>query len=490
MAQMTELVRIENLSYFYPYANIPAVREVTLNLVRGQIQAILGASGSGKSTLLEILGGIRGAPDSYFPEGELKNAKFEKPEWVGLMLQDSGFQIPRANVTQAIVFGMENMQITRDEMIATLDRILKLLRIEHLRDRDVNTLSGGQQQIVVLASILAMKPQVLLVDEIISALDPGGQKLVREVLTMLRDQGYAICVVDCDADWVSGVADRIAVMHEGSLPFNGTPEQLALQPDLLAFTGAKGNGKIEFKELIQAEAVAIINVSDFTYPNGFRALSDVQVTIPKGSCVGLIGSNGSGKTTLVKLLAGILPNAEGQITVGGGDLFGLPSSAIVKKVVYLWQNPASSFAYPTIGEEFYHFRDKLGIPPVDGLTLEYFGLGGMEGYSPHKLSVGAKQRLALACALQADPELIILDEPTKGQSQSDRAELSKQIELLQALGKTIILISHDWSLIARSANSVMVLEHGKILADGSAQDVFADHALFARLELPLPWATK
>lgn len=488
-----QIFQVSNFSYQYPESNGFGLKDLSFAVNQGEVLGIVGESGSGKTTLLHSLSGFI---PHFFREGQYsgeinflgnliaESDLLDLAVQQGVVFQDPSTQLFGLGVEDALAFGMENIGLPREEMEKRINQVLQDLEIDHLRKRQALTLSGGERQVVAIASMLAMKPKVILFDEVISALDPRGQKLIRDVLSSLKEQNISMILVDADFSWLSSVADRVLVLHQGQLAFDGEPNQVLANQRLASLAGAEAAKPIEFRQSRNSPIVAKAESVSFSYDDQL-VVNNVSCEIKQSSCLGIIGHNGSGKTTLAKLLAGIYRPAKGEITVKGEEISGLKAEQAVQRVGYLYQLPATMFMHSTVLEEVNFSLDKLKIgKPVD---LADFGLAGCEDASPYELSSGQQQRLALACLLSTDPEIIILDEPTLGQSQQDRQNLVRLIFQLQEQGKTIILISHDWPMVARAAEEILVMNQGHLVAQGPTGEVLQDRAFFDSLDLPLPW---
>jgi len=488
-----QIFQVDGFSYQYPENNGFGLKDLSFEIHQGEVLGIAGESGSGKTTFLHCLSGFI---PHFFRDGQytgeinflgkpvVESELLELTRQQGVVFQDPSTQLFGLGVEDAIAFGMENINLPRSEMRRRIEQTLGDLEIEHLRERQTLTLSGGERQAVAIASMLAMKPKVILFDEVISALDLRGQRLVKNILTSLGEQGMTMVLVDADFNWLSFVADRVLVFQQGRLISNNEPSAILANRDLARLAGMAVSDSIEFRQPHNSSAVARVEAVSFSYDDHL-AVDDVSYELKQGACIGLIGHNGSGKTTLAKLLAGLYRPLSGEVVVGGENISNLSAEQAVQKVGYLYQSPATMFMHSTVLEEINFAKEKLGIGKL--VDLGNFGLAGYENASPYELSAGQQQRLALACLLSADPEILILDEPTLGQSQRDRENLVQIIFQLQEQDKTIVLISHDWHMVARASEEILVMDHGRLVAQGPTREVLQDSDFFDKLGLPLPW---
>jgi len=475
--------------------NYMALENLSFSLKKGEVLGIVGDSGSGKTSLLYTLAGYI---PHFFKDGEYSGTvsfnqePVESQSLIDLMRQMSVvFQDPSTQtfgmiVEDAITFGMENLALEAGEMKKRMRKVSQQLHIEHLFSRGTHSLSGGEAQAVAIASMLAMEPEAILFDETISALDVAGQNRVRNIIERLKNDGKTMVVVDSDVVWLAKNVDRLLVLEHGKIVFDGNPQQVLSSSSLAEIAGMPHKkGQIELREPLNSRPIIVISNLSFSYNGKELALKEINLEIKEGSCTALVGHNGSGKSTLSQVIAGGLSPTTGDVQVLEKRLHQLPATESVQLVGYLYQYPSRMFASQTVQEELCFTPEILGIQPA--VSLESFGLEGLQKKAPTELSAGQQQRLAIACVLAADPKIVIVDEPTLGQTKRARERLTELILQLQAKGKTVILISHDLEFVARTAQEVHVLNNGHLAHSGSAQEVFQDKEFFEQIDLPLPW---
>jgi energy-coupling factor transport system ATP-binding protein len=292
-------------------------------------------------------------------------------------------------------------------------------------------------------------------------------------------------LVDSDAAWLASVVDRLVVLHEGRIVYDGNPFKALMDKQIATYAGMPLSRSVRFQECpLHQPIVEMVGVS-YSYNGETRAIDDVSLTIPERACTAIVGHNGSGKSTLAKLVAGLLKPSSGTVTVKGNVLQQLLSHEAAAQVGYIYQNPTNSFLKPTIDEEFLFNPVNLGREPY--VSLADFGLHQLNGNAPWELSAGEQQRLAIASTMAGGPEIIIFDEPTLGQSLRQRELLSNYIASLQERGHSVILISHDMDFVARTGQYIHVLDQGRLVKSGTANQVLNNKKLFNQLGLPLPW---
>lgn len=523
------LLLVEQLSYSYPDAATPALQGVDLAIAAGELLVLAGPAGGGKSTLLYALTGliphffrdgsyagsvhIRGKPVETTPLMELAHE-------FGAVYQDPNAQLFGLNVEDAVAFGLENAALDRASMREQVDRTLAALNLGRLRGRSTQSLSGGERQATAIASVVAMAPPIVVLDEPLSALDPRGRALVQQVIHSLRAQGSTILVADQDLENWLGLADRLAVLKDGRVTYDGGLDEYLADPRLAGDADLVLPDTVRVRHALEAAGrppldsspeqlavvlrgprqgnpapepaaaastpLAVLRDVGFGY-TGRPVLENFELALPAGRRVGLIGHNGSGKSTVAKLIAGLLRPRSGSVIVDGVDLAGLPPSKIVRRVAYLFQNPSRMFLTRSVRDEvLFSLRGRPNAAHEADAWLERFELGGRAEAVPALLSEGEKQRLALACVLALDPSVVILDEPTLGQSRADRERLAGLMRALSAEGRLVVLISHDLRLVAEAVEWLVVMEGGRLRADGPIREVLYDDTLFARIAIPRP----
>jgi energy-coupling factor transport system ATP-binding protein len=382
-------------------------------------------------------------------------------------------------VEDEIAFGPRNLGLTEEEVAGRVEWALEALGISALRGQVPAELSGGQIQRVAIASALAMRPEVLVLDEPTSSLDvPGTQSVIAALETLRSRFGLTLVLVEHRLAEVRRLADRVLVMDEGQIAAAGpfkevlndhrllrrfglrrpTVEALAPWGDLLAPNGHHPDGVEPVLQLQDLKAGY----------NGQAMLKDVNLEIYPGDFLALVGNNGAGKSTLGLAAAGLLKPQAGRVLVRGGAR---PRPGL--DIAILFQNPADQLFTDSVDEEVSfaaHNYHCFSLGQHEEL-LEQVDLMGLRTRRPFALSVGQQQRTALASCLELCPALVILDEPTLGQDWRHLQQLMDLLLKLNRQGTAILLISHDFKLIHRYARRVVLMEAGRIVLDG-------------RLELP------
>jgi len=538
VARPTVHIKLENLTYSYPHSDSQVLSDINLELKKGEFVLLVGPSGCGKSTLVRCLNRlipeISGGSFSgrvLLQGKDLKNEKIKKLALeVGMVFQNPETQLFRMTVAEDISFGPENLGLPIIEVLSRVEKALKAVRLEKLRDHFIFTLSGGEKQRTAIGGNLAMEPEILVLDEPTSDLDPAGTQEVLELLNKLNEEKQTtLILIEHKLDSVFEMADRMLVMEEGRLIFDGKPfeilcrkevtlKKLGIYPPQLteiahllgmdyeaSIVPSYENVMKRLAELLQVPAtrqlenhrwqkpetsisilsseeyLPFVRIENLYYrlEDGSEILKNINLDIKSGEFLALLGHNGAGKTTLAGHLIGFYRPSFGRILLNGKDIEGYSTAQLSKKVGYLFQNPDSQIFMDSVTKEVRFGLENVGIPKeeIDKLvneSLETMELSAYKDRHPHSLSRGQRQRLAVASILALEPDLLVLDEPTTGQDRGHIAKFLDKIKELNKLGKTVILITHDMELVAEYAERVVVMKQGKILLDGPTANVFSN----------------
>jgi energy-coupling factor transporter ATP-binding protein EcfA2 len=511
------MIELRDVTYTYPEAAAPTLQDLSLEVEAGEFLLVIGPSGAGKSTFLRCLNGLvphfyggtfRGrvrvggrSPLAAGPRG--------MSDLVGFVFQDPEAQFVTEVVEDELAFAMENHNFPQITMRRRIEEVLDQLSIAHLRRRRVETLSGGECQRVAIGSALTLQPRVLVLDEPTSQLDPQAAE---EVLTTLQklneDLGLTVVISEHRLERVAQYADRIFYLPgAGAAPLIGSSPrevlaQAELAPPLVRLGRALGwqplpltikegrrlaqNLKLPPPVAGQSPPVApagppVIEVRDAWYSyDGFEALRGVNLVVGRGEFVALMGRNGSGKTTLLKNIVGLLKPGRGSVKVLGDDVSQAALEKITERVGLVPQNPGRLLFHETVAEELIFTRRAHGLSAEeDEPLLEQLGLAAHRDAYPRDLSTGERQRVALAAILVAGPEVLLLDEPTRGLDYHDKAQLTAILQELRRQGTTILMATHDVELAARCADRVVIMGEGQIVVDGPVRQVMTSSLVFA-----------
>jgi energy-coupling factor transporter ATP-binding protein EcfA2 len=527
------LIHLDRVTYVYPDQTLPALSDFSVTIRPGEFVLVVGPSGVGKSTFLRSLNGL--VPHFYggtwtgrvavFGREPLAEAPRGMADLVGFVFQDPEAQFVVDTVEDELAFAMENFALPEATMRKRVEEVLDQMALAHLRRRRISTLSGGERQRVAIAAVLALQPEVLVLDEPTSQLDPQAAE---EVLVALRhlneDLGLTVILSEHRLERVVQYADRILYMPAlGAPPFLDKPRtvaaQLPLVPPLLELGRRLGwqplpmtikEGRTHAKALLDRLAqnvgngdraksngnghgaadlgaspagAAVVALRDVSYSyNGHPALRGVNLEVRQGEFVALMGRNGSGKSTLLKQIVGLLKPDAGQVIVAGQDTRRTALDDIIRTVGYVPQHPGSLLFGETLAAEMAFTQHGHQLPPDSGRAQELLnrlGLGAMAERNPRDLSGGEQQRAALAAILVADPQVILLDEPTRGLDYIQKRTLAALLSELKREGRAIVMATHDVELAAACADRVVLLAEGQVVVDGPAREVMTDSQVFS-----------
>ena len=459
-----------------------ALSDVDLDIAPGERVLVLGPSGSGKSTLMGGLAGLLGGAEEGEATGTLTVdgvAPAEARGRVGLLMQDPEAQVVLARVGDDVAFGMENLGVAREEIWPRVENSLEAVGLSVPLDHSTTELSGGQKQRLALASILAMGPGLLLLDEPTANLDPSGVAEVRAAVEKVVERtGATVVVVEHRVDVWASLVDRVIVVADGAIAADGPlDEVLAQQGDAMRERGIWLPGDDVAAEVgpapkvppASSEAAPIARVTDLTigYDASAPVRSGIDLTIERGVSTCIVGANGAGKSTFALTLAGLLPPLEGAVEVEtsdgtAGDPHEWSSKQLLGRMSMVFQEPEYQFLAATVAEELAIGPRAAGmtdeeIAPLVDEHLEALGLTKLARANPMTLSGGEKRRLSVATALISAPELLILDEPTFGQDRGTWLGLVRLLRAALARGVTLVSITHDPAFVAAMGQRVVDL---------------------------------
>ena len=472
-----------------------ALSGVDLDIAPGERVLVLGPSGSGKSTLMGGLAGLLGGAEEGEATGTLTVdgvAPAQARGRVGLLMQDPEAQVVLARVGDDVAFGMENLGVPREEIWPRVADSLSAVGLDVPLDHSTTELSGGQKQRLALASILAMGPGLLLLDEPTANLDPSGVAEVRAAVEAVVERtGATMVVVEHRVDVWAPLVDRVIVVADGRIAADGPlDEVLEQQGDALRERGIWLPGDDVAAEVGPAPEVApassedapIARVTDLTigYDKASPVRSGIDLTLERGVSTCIVGANGAGKSTFALTLAGLLPPLEGTVEVEtadgtAGDPHGWPSKRLLGRMSMVFQEPEYQFLASTVAEELAIGPRAVGmteeeIAPLVEEHLEALGLTKLARANPMTLSGGEKRRLSVATALISAPELLILDEPTFGQDRGTWLGLVRLLRAALERGVTLVSITHDPAFVAAMGQRVVDLGLVGIRGGGESRD--------------------
>lgn len=508
------MIKISNLSFQYPNAAELALDNVNLEIQPGTLTLVTGESGSGKSTLLRCInglvphfsGGIIKGKIRVFGADPIKDGPESMAAKVGFVFQEPEAQFVFDIVEDEIAFTLENMGTPREEMHILINEVIDQMRLSDIRKKSIHNISGGEKQKVAIASALVSRPQVLILDEPTSQLDPTTAEEVLNLLVSLKSElGLTVIISEHRLERLLAYTDLIANLsadHQLKYdhPQNILPTMRQIPPVIMV--GKQLNlsplplSPADFPDLIYKKqtpdetftaedkhtndqpVLELKHIS--TNINKQTILSDVSLQLYRGEILTLMGKNGAGKTTLLRSILGLIPS-EGERRLFGRDIHEINLAEVIEHIAYLPQNPNDLLFAESVLEELKITLTNHNLRKENNDLIKFldkFGLQGKQDQYPRDLSVGERQRTALAAITVHEPRILLLDEPTRGLDYTAKKALSDILLGWRNDGNAIILATHDVEFAARIANRVAILKEGKMQFVGSPKIGFTQFPAF------------
>lgn len=539
---MAAIIELDKVSFRYPGAQSDSLRNVSLSIEQGDFVAIIGGNGSGKTTLCKTFNGL--VPHYWVGDfsgvatvdglDTFDSSVAALSSRVGYVYQDFQNQLVRPRVRDEIEFGPMNFGMTDFAERAT--EAMHHLGITHLEDRFVWQLSGGQAHLTALASVLAMRPKIIVVDEPVAEVDPAGAHALYKHLTMLNEQhGLTVVVIEHHAEFIAQYAKSVVLMDAGAPVWHLPAREAAARADELASHGIPAPQIVaasttaglrtvprtveEAARLIQDEhpdvATRIVPAGDGAKPaqvghgdrrivvsttnlcHGYRTVSgelmdvltDVNLTVRHGERIALVGGNGAGKSTLMKLLGGLQVPRGGVVALDGIDTTSTSSARLAEHAAYLFQRPEQMFLKDSIRADvalYPYGRKRDDADALVDRVLARVGLAPFAHRDGRTLSGGQQRRATLAIGLAMTPSLLLADEPTASLDVSSRDSVIAMLDELSDSIAAAVVATHDMHLVAQWASRVIVMDQGRVIGDVSPRELFSDDDLMATAHLVPP----
>ena len=518
-------LRVEHYGFSYARGDHAVLDDVTFSVERGEYVLIAGRSGSGKTTLLRSMKTV------LAPHGNVQGCILYDDEPLGLMSlrdqaaaigyvgQDVDAQLVCDTVGHELAFGLENLGVDAAIIRARVAEMAAYLGLEPLFARSVHELSGGEKQLVNLASVMVMRPHLLLLDEPCAQLDPlAARTFIDAVARMNRERGVTVIMAEHRGEEMFGCASRVLVVEKGRLAFDGAPEEtarwlletrnavvpslpaaariaFALDPAARDLPLDTGEGRLWFRTWCHEHACPTdvtvtpsqeerphvasaieLREASFRYERDMPdVLHRVRLSVPQGGIHAIIGGNGSGKSTLLEVMAGIFAPTRGRVLYGGK-----PLRRHRETVALLPQEPIDLFAHDSVRASIEAACAVHGPQAYERASalMHRFGVADLMARNPHDLSAGELQRAALVLVLLAAPDVLLLDEATRSVDAPGKRVLADILHELAEEGTTIVLSSHDMQFCAENVETVAVLFGGRIVAQESMRALLADNEYY------------
>lgn len=528
-----------------------ALEGVSLSIEEGNFVGVTGPSDSGKSTLGRLLASyipnyFDGTLDGTATVGDRdveETSIADMSDTVGLLFENPFDQLTGASTTvfEEVAFGLENKGVPRDELIAIAKETLELTGIAHLYDRNPQQLSGGQSQRLALASMLAMEPEVLVLDEPTSQLDPHGTEEVMQVIADLAAEGYTVVAISHDLEHLAHHLDRLLVLEDGGIAEDGDPRSVFRSAEderrfEVPETASVGKrlremGKVPADEplpltldgVVDELAPHVVRGADgsstpdlksdgrgsstdaaptgvrfddvhFFYDEEVHALRGLDLRLDSG-CVCVIGQNGAGKSTFLKHLNGLLEPSDGRVVVNDKDTADHRIAELAGEVALSFQNPNNQLFHNSIEAEVRYGPKNLGYnsDTIDELVddaIERMNLSGIREKNPYDIGLARRKHVAVASVLAMNTPVVALDEPTGSQDAMGIDLLGDVVDALVDEGKLVVIITHDVEFARDHADRIVALNQGELLVDGSPREVFGRGETLARTDVEVPFVTR
>ena len=516
-SHQVEILSTQDISFSYPGEEKGALNHITFSVEKGEFIVLCGSSGSGKSTLLQLL------KTDIAPHGEMKGKIFYKSssmenhtrlvraKEIGMVFQNPDNQIVMDTVMDELLFGLENLGFSTGEMRKKVAEMVHFFDLGHLLEKKTDELSGGQKQLINLASVLLLDPDILLLDEPTGQLDPIAAKEFISTLARLNDEfGITIIIAEHRLEELFSIADKVMVLEQGNLIYFSDTKKVVGElandetwrnylpnaTQLYLTYNSKVNEKeipLNVKEakqwleqqsilesrtsykFIEKEDKTILELKeiDFQYdPYSPMVLNNLSISFREKEIHAILGANGTGKSTLLKIINGILKPQHGKLKLDGKK----QKKMDPRIIGYLPQNPELFFLQDSLWEEYMMITKAFEMPNAEDYTtqlLKKFNLESFKYRHPYDLSGGQLQKAALIGTLLLNPRILLIDEPTKGLDPDSKAQLEQLLRrLTQENGMTIIMVTHDVEFAATCADQCSMIFQGQITITEKTRDFF------------------
>ncbi len=542
---MEQVIELKDVSYCYPRATVESLKRVDLTVEKGKFVVLMGRTGAGKTTLSLCLNGLIPQLMQGDLTGEVIVAGKETSNYrvqelakqVGLVLQEAESQIVGRTVEEDVAFGPRNFGVPIEEVHRRVEQALERVQLREHNMRSTVELSGGEKQRLVIAGVLAMEPEIMVLDEPTSELDPEGRvEIYRALDDLRRESDRTLLVIEHSSEEILQRADEIVVLNHGEIVWQGAPKKLFRDIPLLREFGIKPlpvsllgweyyqRGWIEFKDIpldvasaeslirsltskqkspdvknpsakpieirevyyertkakvAQSSPLIQVNQLVHQYESGQIALQGIDLAIQKGEFVALVGSNGAGKTTLAKHLNGLLKPTQGEVIVKGMNTKEYDTAHLARTIGYVFQNPDHQIFSVSVEKELEFGLKNAGFDlreREERITraLELTGLAKFREVHPYTLGKGERQLIAVASVLALTPEILVIDEPTTGLDWRGVQKIMELLDQLHKKGTTILMITHDMDIVAEYTERVIVLQRGHVLRDAPTWEALSN----------------
>ena len=474
-------VDIHHFSYTYPGGKSPTLKDVNLSIDRGAFVVVTGTSGSGKSTLGKALAGFIFQDEQPDYHGSIFVNKadmsriplYQASEHVAYVQQNPEDQFCTLTVSDEIAFGLENRCVSPDEIDNRIEEALQIVQGSHLINRNISTLSGGEKQKVAIASMLALNPDVLILDEPTSNLDPIATQNIFHTLHYIRHKrNLTVLIIEHKLEQLLDFNPDFYVLDNGNLHNieNISGFQSSLKAQYFTLPHFQETDHINNKCSVEISGINVLL-------NQTPILQDIDIHLSAGEFVALMGPNGSGKSTLLQTMMGFHKPASGQIHLFDHDLIHTKTSTLVQDIGFIFQNPDHQLFTQSVWDEVTLTSKNLGHLSEDIKTsatelLDKIGLGNRLQDHPQSLSYGEKRRLNLLAVILHMPKLLLVDEFLIGQDMAHAEAWMTFFRDFAHQGNIVLLVNHHASLTQKYCDRIIFLDQGRVFVDGPINMAF------------------
>ena len=458
-------ISVSKVSFQYRTGDVPALKDVSFQLPPATCTLIRGESGSGKTTLcycLKVL--IPQAVEGEF-RGQLEIAGMDVTKYriqtlsrhIGFVLQDPEVQIVGRTVYEDLIFGPRNLLIAKDTIVSDFPSVLRAVGLEGYEGRETYQLSGGEKQRLAIAGVLLMKPQVLILDEPSSELDPAGRRNLYDLLlTLKREEGLTIVIVDQQLPSSHQLVDEVVCLKDGELKEAVSIEECSVPSKLPPFFSSN-----------EAPTVLTVENLSFAYRPETPVLTNINLEIRQQDFLALVGHNGSGKTTLAMHLNRLLEPQNGAVSYHKKSIETFSRAEIARSIGFVFQNPDHQIFETSVEKEiaFGLVQQGINTKEIKKKVDEVLGFMALEEYRDHHpatLPKGIRQFIGVASIVALSPEILVVDEPTTGLDTKGKEIILSRLRELNDRGTAIVMITHDMELVREHCSRLLLLEQGEI----------------------------
>lgn len=521
-----EILQIKDLSFSYPKSDTKALDGLNISVKKGEFVLLCGASGCGKTTFLRLL------KKEIAPFGEKSGEILyngvsldsvdgrSAVSQIGFVGQNPDEQIVTDKVWHELAFGLENLGVEQSRIRSRVGEMASFFGIHNWYHKKTDELSGGQKQILNLASVMVMQPKILLLDEPTSQLDPiAAADFIATLCKLNRELGLTIILVEHRLEEVFPIVDKVIAMENGRVLLLGEPREVCkkmkghsleagLPSAVRIFNGLEvdaecpltvregreflgehfaDNSGMRFIEKEYAQRETVLEAKDifFRYEKNLPdVVSGMNLKIGKGEIFSVLGGNGSGKTTMLNILAGLDKPYKGKVKLNGKKINEYKNGNLYRRnLALLPQNPKAVFLKERVDDDFCEILRAMDIPKNEYKSrineiAECFGIEHLLDKHPYDLSGGEQQKCALCKLLLAEPSVLLLDEPTKGFDAYSKLKLSEILFNLKSEGKSILIVTHDVEFAAAVSEKCALFFDGKIISEGTPNSFFSENNFY------------